>query len=252
MPQGVEVQLLSSAPDSLQSTVRQSTVRQKKKKKRRVIAVGVAVLAVSGVWWISSGKNRKPIPVPAYRAEKIIDGDTFMTADKQMVRLAYIDAPDLINCGGVESKNALSSLIMNKNLYIKTVVKDEYGRIVVLVYNDQGLVSEQMLALGWAYYARGGSGTSSLATAVEEAKKKKLGIYGEECTPTENKENPRCVIKGNQLYGSDKKYYRFPGCGQYNNTLVQRYLGDRWFCTEKEAVAAGYEKGSDCFGKKWK
>jgi len=226
-------------------------VKQKKKKKRRVIAVGVAALVVSGMWWISSGKNKKQILVPAYRVEKIIDGDTFMTTDKQVVRLAYIDAPDLTRCGGEESAKALAKLITNRNLYIKTTIKDEYGRGVALVYNEQGLVSEQMLELGWAYYARGGAEGDSMATAGEKAKKKKLGIYGEECTQTENKENPECVIKGNQLYGGDKKYYRFPGCGQYNNTLVQLYLGDRWFCNEKEAVAAGYIKGSDCFGKKW-
>lgn len=214
--------------------------------------IGVALIAAGGVWWISSGRNKRPILVPAYKAEKIIDGDSFITSDKQTVRLAFIDAPALTSCGGEEARKALGSLIIDKNLYIKTTMKDDYGRSVALVYNDQGLVSKQMLSLGWAYYARGGFGGEDLSATVEEAKKKKLGIFSEKCTQTENKEDLKCVIKANQLYGSDKKYYRFPGCGQYNNTLVQLYLGDRWFCTEKEAVAAGYEKGSDCFGKKWK
>ena len=214
--------------------------------------MGVALMVASGVWWISNGKNRKAIPVPAYRAERIIDGDTFVTSDKQTIRLASIDAPELSSCGGEEARRALGSLIINKNLYIKTAVKDEFGRSVALVYNDQGSVGKQMLALGWVIYARGGFGEEELSAMVEEAKRKKLGIYSEKCTQIVNKKNAGCVIKGNQLYGRGEKYYRFPGCGQYNNTLVQLYLGDRWFCTEKEAVAAGYEKGSDCFGKKWK
>ena len=39
---------------------------------------------------------------------KIIDGDTFKLQNKQTIRLASLDAPELDKCLGQESKKALS------------------------------------------------------------------------------------------------------------------------------------------------
>ena len=80
---------------------------------------------------------------------------------------------------------------------------------------------------------------------------KKLGVYSLKCTQLINSENPKCVIKANKEIGGSGKTYHFPGCGQYNNTLIQLSRGDRWFCSENEAIKAGFIKGGDCFDKKY-
>lgn len=50
-----------------------------------------------------------------------------------------------------------------------------------------------------------------------------------------------CDIKGNVNSDGDKIYHR-PGMSAYNNTKVKPEEGDRWFCTEAEAKAAGFRR----------
>ena len=50
------------------------------------------------------------------------------------------------------------------------------------------------------------------------------------------------VIKGNIDTDTDEKVYHVPGGFFYRTTVVQKENGDRWFCTEQEALAAGWKK----------
>ena len=57
---------------------------------------------------------------------RIIDGDTFEIENGDKVRMIGIDAPELKDEGGIESKNYLKLLIENK--YV-SLIKDEKTRI---------------------------------------------------------------------------------------------------------------------------
>lgn len=51
-----------------------------------------------------------------------------------------------------------------------------------------------------------------------------------------------CLIKGN-TGRTGVKYYIVPeNLRYYNDVIVDTELGDRWFCTEQEARANGYQK----------
>ena len=51
----------------------------------------------------------------------------------------------------------------------------------------------------------------------------------------------RCVIKGNvSKRNNDQKIYHCPNWRDYDRTNVIESEGDRWFCTEAEAIAAGF------------
>jgi len=52
-----------------------------------------------------------------------------------------------------------------------------------------------------------------------------------------------CVIKGNI---STEKIYHLPGCASYEDTVIDESAGERWFCTEEEALAAGWRKAKNC------
>jgi hypothetical protein len=54
--------------------------------------------------------------------------------------------------------------------------------------------------------------------------------------------NPRCVIKGNISLSNGKKWYHLPGMEDYVNTRIDPFRGERWFCSEKEAIEAGWKK----------
>jgi len=57
---------------------------------------------------------------------------------------------------------------------------------------------------------------------------------GEDAEPP----SPDCRIKGN--VSSSGKIYHVPGHGSYDQTVIDESKGERWFCTEEEARAAGW------------
>jgi hypothetical protein len=51
-----------------------------------------------------------------------------------------------------------------------------------------------------------------------------------------------CDIKGNISFDSGEKIYHVAGGEFYSSTTINPEYGERWFCTEVEAVAAGWRK----------
>ena len=227
-------------------------VRKPAKKKltaKKKIAVGLVTITAVGVIGLGLGNK---IKIPLYSMERVVDGDTFVTTDNQMIRILGIDAPEIGRCGADEATESLTKILKRSPLYIKIVFRDSSNRLYGLVYNIDGSVAKQQLERGMAVSTGSNVHTADadLTESVEIARDKKRGIYGPKCTQLTNMANPKCVIKGNNRRSTDSKpTYHFPGCGEYNSTIVQLYAGDQWFCTEKEAIKAGYEKGADCFGK---
>ncbi|MDJ0658866.1 MAG: hypothetical protein QNJ42_05185 [Crocosphaera sp.] len=54
--------------------------------------------------------------------------------------------------------------------------------------------------------------------------------------------NPRCNIKGNISVSTGKKLYHVPGQQDYEKTVITTEKGERWFCSEQEAIRAGWTK----------
>jgi hypothetical protein len=51
-----------------------------------------------------------------------------------------------------------------------------------------------------------------------------------------------CVIKGNVSFKSGERIYHVPGQQHYDETVISPAYGERWFCSEVEARAAGWRK----------
>jgi micrococcal nuclease len=86
-----------------------------------------------------------------YVVTKVSDGDTFWVekpnGTKEKIRLIGIDAPESRNTGqkkkghyGIEAKNYLTRLILNKKVRLETDVrsKDRYGRLLAYAYLENG------------------------------------------------------------------------------------------------------------------
>lgn len=56
----------------------------------------------------------------------------------------------------------------------------------------------------------------------------------------ENAPKGSCAIKGNISHGV-KTYYR-PFQNAYGLVKIEETKGERWFCTEDEAMAAGWQR----------
>lgn len=181
----------------------------------------------------------------------VIDGDTLVTETGSRIRLLRLDAPELKYCMGKESKDRLEELTVGKRVILKDEAGDNFGRILALVYVGNSLINETMIKEGMARYQGGSSSVKErLQKASDEARANKVGIYSEKCRQTSNPDNPDCLIKGNIDKSSGKKTYHFPGCSGYENgVIIEKDLGEQWFCTEKEAQKAGFVKAENCHGK---
>nr|WP_322791105.1 hypothetical protein [Mesorhizobium tianshanense] len=51
-----------------------------------------------------------------------------------------------------------------------------------------------------------------------------------------------CDIKGNISINTGERIYHVPGQEYYFETKISPQYGERWFCTEAEARAAGWRK----------
>jgi endonuclease/exonuclease/phosphatase family metal-dependent hydrolase len=55
----------------------------------------------------------------------------------------------------------------------------------------------------------------------------------------------RLPIKGN-INARHQKLYHLPGCSSYADTRIDESRGERWFATEAEAIAAGWQRAPGC------
>ncbi|PBB21008.1 hypothetical protein CK219_05290 [Mesorhizobium sp. WSM4313] len=51
-----------------------------------------------------------------------------------------------------------------------------------------------------------------------------------------------CNIKGNISINTGERIYHVPGQEHYWETKISPQYGERWFCSEAEAQAAGWRK----------
>lgn len=192
---------------------------------------------------------------------RVFDGDSFELADGKRVRLLGVDAPEEKHCLGKEAKERLTALILGKHVRLKNVLTDDYGRLVSIVIVEEfdswlkylagkikispfsdPLVNRVMVREGMA---KNLSVKSEYQKTIDEvssvAKSSQLGIYSNLCRQTANRD---CPIKGN-IRDSKKTYYS-AYCPNYNQVIVDLSFGDQWFCTEKEARAAGFTISPNC------
>ena len=226
-------------------------MRKKKIKwKKNVSLIGLVLLIPSlllNLWQYSNRKQED-----TFLVTKILDGDTFVTEDKSVVRLFAISAPEINLCGGREAKEALIKELLDKRVSLDTKVRGSRGRKIAMVYKGKKIVNAELLKTGWYSFEGGKTDDRDLLkSAYDSAREEKKGIYSQQCTQLENLENPECKIKGNISLNDEGKFYHFPGCGRYEDVLVDLYRGDEWFCSEKEAEKAGFVKSKNCYKQKY-
>jgi endonuclease YncB( thermonuclease family) len=197
---------------------------------------------------------------------RIVDGDTFILRDGRQIRLLGIDAPEKGRCMADRAEVRLSQLVLGKYVRLKDQTHDSYGRILANViatesfpmwmkylysrfiskdgYHGLAMINRVMVEEGLGKYQFSGTQYSQvLKLAHEVATTGKLGVYSSVCRQIETKRFD-CQIKGNIRDG--KKTYHFPTCVNYADTIIDTSFGDQWFCTEKEALAAGFSRASGC------
>lgn len=186
--------------------------------------------------------------IPNHIVKNVIDGDTFVLANGERIRLLGVNAPELDKCGSIEAKNLLTNLINNKPVFITETSRDYYGRRMGLVYIGTKLVNIEIIKQGWARpdYTKN-SHNEKMKIAYKDAKENKRGIHSELCkhiAPTPP--SPNCTIKGNIDLATWSHLYHLTTCRHYNQIVLDEDIGEQFFCSEKEAQNAGFTLAPDC------
>ncbi|MEI9416544.1 thermonuclease family protein [Mesorhizobium sp. Cs1321R2N1] len=214
-----------------------------------------------------------PLPPPLGGRATVIDGDTVEIAG-QRIRFNGIDAPESKQycndakgfeypCGRQAAQALDEFLAASRPLYCGFVDRDRYGRLVGDCYRAdlksvQKWLVAQGLALDWPRYSKG-----AFATEQASAKAAKRGLWqghfdqpwdwraanadkvetvSEQSTGFGLLGNLTCIIKGNISINTGEHIYHVPGQEHYWETKISPQYGERWFCSEAEAQAAGWRK----------
>ena len=120
----------------------------------------------------------------------VVDGDTVHllndNQEKLKVRLHHIDAPELDQSYGKESKFVLEQLILNKKVTVISDKKDKYKRLLGVISLDEVDVNLEMIKAGAAWhfkkYAKFDQARDQYLIYDEnehQAKLKKIGLWKE-------------------------------------------------------------------------
>lgn len=186
---------------------------------------------------------------------RVVDGDT-LALGATHVRLSGVDAPeakqichDAAGRGwpcGAHATRALEALTRGAEVRCEGGEHDRYGRLVATCTargrDLGGALVDEGLAFAYRKYSL------VYVSAEERARAARRGIWAGQVEAPERVRAAKvaqqapgaCQIKGNI---SDKgRVYHLPGTRSYAATRINPARGEKWFCTEAEAVAAGWRR----------
>jgi micrococcal nuclease len=203
----------------------------------------------------ASKENNQTVNSRDVLVTRVVDGDTIEIEGGQKVRYIGIDTPEIadprkpVQCFAKEASNKNKELVEGKRVRLEKDVSetDKYGRLLRYVYVGDTFVNEILVKEGYAFsstYPPDVKYQSLFQAAEKEAQQAGRGLWGT-CglvagTKTTGPATD-CVIKGN-ISSSGEKIYHLPGQRYYNQTVIDESKGERWFCSEEEAQAAGWRK----------
>ncbi|KAB2850961.1 MAG: thermonuclease family protein [Hyphomicrobiaceae bacterium] len=190
-------------------------------------------------------------------AARIVDGDTIIIADIK-IRLHGIDAPESDQlcedatgkswkCG-LESTRLLTRLTANRTVACRPLGLDNYYRVLASCSANSVDLNAELVrqGLAWAFVKY----SSDYVKAETEARAARRGVFQ---APTQAPWEFRqrkwqfaasdapegCAIKGN-VNARGERIYHMPWSRYYGAVRMDESKGKRWFCSESEAIDAGW------------
>jgi micrococcal nuclease len=136
----------------------------------------------------NQGKEAKEESIVA-TVTKVIDGDSLKAKTKEgkeyEIQVEGIDAPELKQPHGKEATEALSKMVMGKEIKVTWTKKDNFDRLLAQIHVDKTHANQEMLRTGHAWHFKRYNQSKELVELEEEAKKAKRGLWA-----TENPQAP--------------------------------------------------------------
>jgi endonuclease YncB( thermonuclease family) len=239
--------------------------RSKGRRSHVGVVATIALLVLAACYSATEVRTTgRSEPTPARQivgAAHVLGGDTIEIAGER-IRLHGIDAAeDGQQCGRADAgtwdcagaaTGRLSALTAGRTVTCDVVDRDRYGRTVAACrvgsIDLQEILTREGLAWAYRQYSR------AYVAAEEAGRAERRGIWqGPAQPPWEWRRGQQtrvartsssgsaegCRIKGN-INSHGVKIYHTPASPWYEKTTVNESRGQRWFCTEAEARAAGW------------
>lgn len=223
---------------------------------------GLLALMLSVVSPVDLSRAAAPDRAVEYVAgqARVVDGDTLDIAGTR-IRLEGIDAPESgqqcirssrgmhgasWSCGA-DATRALAALVAGREVRCEGSERDSYDRLIAICRVGSTEINAEMvrrgLARAFVRYSR------RLESVERGAREMRLGIWQGSNEPAWDYRARRwaeaeaqapgdCAIKGN--ISRHGRIYHLPGSAIYDAVRIDPSRGERWFCSEAEARAAGW------------
>lgn len=188
----------------------------------------------------------------------VVSGDTLRVAGTLVV-LDGIEAPEATqSCQrtsgkwrcGVAAKDALANLVRGRRISCD-IVGDGEGAKRARCYSRSNDIAQQLVRDG-NVFSNGGF-LSRYASYESEAQTDKIGLWAGNADRPQDYRDKRweeatkaapdgCPIKGRIRSGA--RTYVLPWSTSYDSVKPSKARGERWFCSETEAKAAGWSRAS--------
>lgn len=230
--------------------------------KRHLAAASLALVVAATIALVGPSLAR-PGPRPLAPTEgaiigrvTVVDGDTLHFSDVK-VRLEGIDAPETYQscqtvsghawpCGLVAGRE-LERLIGGRDVRCNPRGTDKYGRMLGVCHAGGVELNAEMVRRGmaWAFVKY----SQAYVTIEAEARARRVGIWQGHAQPAwdfragrwhvaQAKAPAGCAIKGNVT--RTERIYHMPWSPWYDKIRMDGDSGKRWFCSEEEALRAGW------------
>jgi endonuclease YncB( thermonuclease family) len=224
------------------------------------VALALAPVVLSIFSGANPGSARSTAVVPpegiVSGPARVVDGDTIEIAGTR-IRLEGIDAPEAGQtcqdaksvtwaCGRAATREMVE-MTRDRSVDCHSRGLDKYGRMLAICYvGDVDLNAEMVKrGLAWAFIKYSRHYVVQEATARQVG----IGIWQGSAVPAWEYRAQRwvvvaeaapegCAIKGN--VSSAGLIYHMPWSSWYDKVSMDAKSGKRWFCTEAEALAAGW------------
>jgi endonuclease YncB( thermonuclease family) len=187
----------------------------------------------------------------------VIDGDTLRSGNTTY-RLFGIDAPEAgQKCKdahdgswpcGKEAIRLMNTLVIGKEVACDDRGADEYGRTLSVCTADGKEINAAMIdaGLAWSfrryshdYDAREDAARAKLVGVWQAATEAPWDYRMDRWRVAEQDAPKGCAIKGN-INDKGERIYHAPWSPWYTRTKVSLEKGERWFCSEGDALSAGW------------
>jgi endonuclease YncB( thermonuclease family) len=230
-----------------------------------IAVAAISVAATGGVVAIRSAADMAGlVDLPLVGAPSVVEGravaiagDTLRVGGR-LVRLAGIEAPErsqqCVRAGGkrwacgVSAAQALSRLVRSRPVTCELAESEEAGRSQAACRVGATDLAAELVGKGHVFASQGSATHAALETKAREAR---TGIWrGPVERPAEFRAKrweaaKRAAPEGCPIKGSltaEGRVYVLPWSREYERVRMRGGKGERWFCSEAEAEAAGWKR----------